>query len=224
MQIDKIKEISGFAQQIPIGSLGGWLRPSKESFARVSAGYLLADQARIQMLSEQISRPGKLLCGVSWSSKNAKIGGHKSLSLAQMLVPLKGEGLHFVNLQYGDTQQEREALYSEHGIEVQDVSQVDNYHDIEGLAALIVACDVVVTTSNTTAHLAGALGKPTLLLLPFGRGQLWYWSHRGRQEGAQGCSAWYPSIRFYQQERPGDWGQALSQVRFDLENKPWVSA
>ena len=138
-------------------------------------------------------------------------------------MPLQSEGLHFVNLQYGDTHQERQALQCEYGIEVQEVSQVDNYHDIDGLAALIDACDVIVTTSNTTAHLAGALGKKTLLLLPFGRGQLWYWSHQGGQQGPQNQSAWYPSIQFYKQDTPADWSQPLSQIKAELEKRTWVS-
>ena len=58
----------------------------------------------------------------------------------------------------------------------------------ESTPALIRACDVVVTISNTTAHLADALGKPTLLMLPTGVARHWYW-HEGRSD-----SPWYPTI------------------------------
>ena len=53
-------------------------------------------------------------------------------------------------------------------------------------AALIQAVDIVITISNSTAHLAGALGKPTLLLLPSGKGQLWYWTE------VDSHIPWYP--------------------------------
>jgi ADP-heptose:LPS heptosyltransferase len=147
---------------------------------------------------------------VSWSSSRKTIGAQKSISLARMLTPLACEDLHFVNLQYGDTSAERLALQTQQGIEVQHLDEVDNFHDLDGLAALIQACDVVITTSNTTAHLAGALGKETLLLLPQGKGRLWYWHEH------QGHNPWYPSLRSFEQDRPGDWALPLAAVKNHL--------
>jgi ADP-heptose:LPS heptosyltransferase len=186
------------------------LRPTKESFEKVKSPYLVADAARVQELRQLVRRPGKRICGVSWSSKREEIGQGKSISLAQMLEPLASDALHFVNLQYGDTAEERAALLRERGIEVQSVDQVDNFNDIDGLAALIEACDVVVTTSNTTVHLAGALGKDTLLLLPRGRSRLWYWGHD------QIRSIWYPPVRIYAQEKIGDWQSPLTEIKHYL--------
>jgi ADP-heptose:LPS heptosyltransferase len=78
---------------------------------------------------------------------------------------------------------------------------------------LIEACDVVVTTSNTTVHLAGALGKDTLLLLPRGRSRLWYWGHD------QIRSIWYPPVRIYAQEKIGDWQSPLAGIKAYLEGE-----
>ena len=83
--------------------------------------------------------------------------------------------------------------------------------NLDGLAALIAACDVVVTVSNTTAHLAGALGVPTLLMLPYSRGSLWYW-HEGRDD-----SPWYPSIRIVRQRSPGDWDDVVRRVVVEVQ-------
>jgi len=214
MNIEQLKEAAGFEEQIPIGSLPRLFRPNRESFARVKSPYLLADAARVQELRQLVQHPGKRVCGVSWSSKREELGPGKSVSLAQMLGPLaSSDALHFVNLQYGDTTEERSALQRDLGIEVQAVEEVDNFHDIDGLAALIEACDVVVTTSNTTAHLAGALGKQTLLLLPLGRSRLWYWGHE------QDRSIWYPSIRTFAQEKIGDWQHPLAGIKQYLENE-----
>jgi len=213
MDIEQLKGASGFEEQMPIGSLPRLFRPSKESFGRVKSPYLVADTARVQELRQLVQRPGRGVCGVSWSSKREEIGQGKSISLAQMLGPLASGALHFVNLQYGDTAEERSALQRDLGIEVQAVEEVDNFHDIDGLAALIEACDVVVTTSNTTAHLAGALGKQTLLLLPLGRSRLWYWGHE------QDRSIWYPSIRTFAQEKIGDWQHPLAGIKQYLENE-----
>jgi len=213
VDIGQLNDASGFEEQIAIGSLPRLFRPNKESFDRVKSPYLVADAVRVQELREVVGRAGKRVCGVSWLSKREDIGQGKSIDLAQMLVPLADAGLHFVNLQYGDTQKECEALGREHGIELQNVAEVDNFADIDGLAALIQACDVVITTSNTTVHLAGALGKDTLLLVPGGRSRLWYWGQD------QVRSIWYPTVRIYGQEKIGDWQPPLAQIKADLESE-----
>ena len=121
------------------------------------------------------------------------------------------KGVQFVDLQYGDTAAEREAAQAATGIEVRQVDTVNNREDIDGLAALISACDVVVTISNTTAHLAGALSKPTLLMLPTGVARHWYW-HEGRSD-----SPWYPSMRIFRQRTMGDWQPVFGEVREALQ-------
>jgi hypothetical protein len=77
---------------------------------------------------------------------------------AQLHPLLSLKGFRFVNLQYDS------------GIDVTpamtEVESIDKWNDLDGLAALIAACDLVVTTSNTVAHLAGALGVRVLLMLP----------------------------------------------------------
>lgn len=202
-----------FSEQLPLGSLPRYFRPSLASFATAHHPFLQADPARTAALRERLAQPGRLICGVSWSSNRQSIGRHKSISLEQMLMPLATDLLHFVDLQYGDTAAEREALRTQRGISVQHLDDIDSFSDIDGLAALIQACDVVITTSNTTAHLAGALGKETLLLLPRGRGRLWYWSDY------DGCNPWYPTVRSFAQVKPGQWTQPLEQLSQQLQGR-----
>ena len=71
--------------------------------------------------------------------------------------------------------------------------------------------DAVVTVSNTTAHVAGALGIPTLLLLPFGRGRHWYWLRSFKD-----CP-WYASVRYFSQDPDGTWDAALAGCRKALD-------
>ena len=59
------------------------------------------------------------------------------------------------------------SLQRDTGIEIIQCGSVDNREDLDGLAALIELCDLVVSTSNVTIHLAGALGKETWVLLPY---------------------------------------------------------
>lgn len=202
----QVNDTMDFAEHLPLGSLPRLFRPALESFAQARHPFLRADPQRAEALRKKMERGGRLICGVSWSSARKVIGKHKSISLEQMLLPLAASGLHFVDLQYGDTADERKSLKMRHGIEVQKVEEIDNFNDIDGLAALIQACDLVISTSNSTAHLAGALGKETLLLLPSGKKKIWYWTE------FEGHNPWYPSIRSFAQTTPGEWLQPIEQL------------
>ena len=80
--------------------------------------------------------------------------------------------------------------------------------DMEATAALVAAADLVVTVDTMIAHLAGAMGKPTCLLLRADPD--WRWAPDRRD------SAWYPTIRLYVQSTPGDWSAVLAAVLADL--------
>ena len=199
-----------YAAQIYMGSLGQYLRRDMGTLSNAPRGYLRACEVRTAELRSGLRRDHRLLCGLSWSSSNADIGGEKSLRLQQLAPLLALENIDFVDLQYGDTTAEREVIRISTGRNLQSAAGIDNFNDIDGLAALISACDVVVTVSNTTAHLAAALGKPVFVMLPVGSGLLWYW-HDGRSD-----SPWYPSARLYRQERRGDWAALVERVSADL--------
>src|SRR5581483_3958702 len=160
--------------QIDIGSLGLHLRRDASAFPMRSGGYLRCDPVLAAQLRARLA-DGRLLVGLSWNSRNPKFEAAKSVSLADYAPLLRLPGCRFVDLQYGDTRAERAAATRDVGVIVEHIDDVDNTNDIDSLAALIGACDVVVTVSNTTAHLAGALGKPTFVLVPFGRGRMWFW-------------------------------------------------
>jgi len=120
----------------------------------------------------------------------------------------------FIDLQYGDTTDERAHLASTTGIEVRRIEAIDNLRDLDGLAALIEACDVIVTISNTTAHLAGALGKTVFLMLPRSVGRFWCW------QAERSDALWYPNVRIFRQAVDGDWSDVLNEVRNALTALP----
>ena len=95
------------------------------------------------------------------------------------------------------------------GIKIIQCGSVDNREDLDGLAALIEACDLVVSTSNVTIHLAGALGKDGFVLLPYIHN---FWWLRDRDD-----SVWYPSIKIYRQKKFQEWKLALGVVKDDLK-------
>lgn len=186
-----------YETQIPMGSLGSHFRRSEADFVNRKARYITPDAARVEGFRRKLNAGGRRVVGLSWISKNRKLGKSKSLSLEDLQPILAMKDCVFVDLQYGDTTEERANFLQHHGVEVKRLGDVDTFHDIDGLCALIDACDVVVSVSNTTVHLAGALGKRTMLMLPFGLGKLWYW-HDGQTH-----SQWYPSVEILRASEPG---------------------
>jgi hypothetical protein len=81
--------------------------------------------------------------------------------------------------------------------------------DIGATASLITGAALVITVDTIIAHLAGALGTPTWVLLKHDCD--WRWDPGAR------TSPWYPTVRLYAQQRSGDWQSVINMVRSDLE-------
>ena len=75
------------------------------------------------------------------------------------------EGIRFVDLQYGDTADERAEFERETGTLIIHDDAIDQMADVDAFAAQVAAMDLVISVSNTTVHLSGALGVPTWVLL-----------------------------------------------------------
>jgi ADP-heptose:LPS heptosyltransferase len=186
------------------------LRPSFGAFPR-HHGFLKPDAARAKSLAARLgARGAEKVIGISWTSSNREFGDRKSTALADWIEVLRVPGVRFINLQYGDTARERNELRKRHGHEIGHLDDIDLYRDLESLAALCAACDLVITVSNVTAHMAGALGRPVWQLTPKGLGRLWYW-FSGRED-----SPWYPSMRIFNQRTLGNWQDVLGRVALEL--------
>lgn len=195
---------------IPIGNLGKFFRNSISDFDSQPRSYLKPDDNETQALRNKIKKNQKKICGISWASKNIEVGIHKSISLEELLPILSIPNITFINLQYGDTKKEVDDIKIKHGIEIQSINELDNFHNLDGLTNLVSACDYIITSSNVTAHIAGALGKETYLLAPFSHGKIWYWG-----ENEQTC-LWYPSIQIYRSVNAGLWSQPINLLKNKL--------
>ena len=187
--------ISGdYAAQAAIGDLGHILQLDVERIARRRYPYLFADAARTARLRAANDVPeGNIVCGLSWRSGNKKAGGDRSIALSDLAPLLAVPGMTFVNLQYGDVAAEVESARAQSGADLRIIPDVDVFGDIDGLLALIDLCDVVVTIDNLTAHLAGAIGKDAVVLVPRVAGSIGIGAGNARACGIQACSCFISS-------------------------------
>ena len=86
-------------------------------------------------------------------------------------------------------------------------------NDIDGLASLIEACDFVITISNVTAHIAGAINKKTYLLLSSNCGKIWYWGN------TESNSLWYPSIDKFKDDETLSWAKPIESLLLKLTHE-----
>jgi tetratricopeptide (TPR) repeat protein len=199
--------------QCSLMDLGRWMRRSSGDFeARPSS--IKADVTRMQKRAENNSLENDefLKVGIAWRSLNIPTAAEKSLTLDSMRAILAVPGIKFVSLQYGTVEKEIETLRSATGLSVDYESSVDPIADLDGHLAQIASLDLVISTSNTAAHAAGALGVPTWVLLhhTIGEGLYWPWLTERTD-----CP-WYRSAILYRQPKRGDWATPIAKVAIDL--------
>jgi tetratricopeptide (TPR) repeat protein len=207
----KIFELE-YDSHIPIGSLPLHFRPSLKSFEKTSGRYLQHNAELTKKIKNKLQKDDKReIYGISWRGGSLKhtVNKNKSIELESLVKIFNHEKVQLVSLQYGDTSQELTTLAKNHGINVISVNEICNLQDIDGLASLICACDQVVSMDNTTVFLAGALGRPTNVLVPFTSD--WRWGPNLRQ------SYWHSSLRQYKQKKVHDWSYPLKHLKMDLD-------
>ena len=207
-----------YDEHMPIGQLAEIFCKSKEDFANLNSNYVFSEVRKVEQLKTKIPQNRKKTIGISWRSKNDQKGLSRSISLHELIASLTGHGTdtfeadkyNIVNLQYGALPEELESVRSFIGTQVLSLNEVDNFLDMDGLAALIECCDLVISIDNSTVHLSGALGKETWVLLPYSCD--WRWGLETQK------SVWYPSLRLFRQTSFGDWTSVLRSVQLELKN------
>ena len=198
-----------FNYHLPMGSLPRLFRSSEEDFSKTRESYLKADMERVEVLRKELGVEGKKVIGISWRSFSPINVERKSMDLEQFGRMFDGLDVVLLNLQYGDVNEEIRAFTKETGIEVLQCSSVNLKEDLDGLGALIALCDLVVSTSNVTIHMAGALGKEAWVLLPFAA-SFWWLIERTD-------SLWYPTVKLYRQKSLQDWSEILKNIEAQLK-------
>lgn len=201
---------SDFNKQIAIGSLQKHFRNELGDFAKASPGWLKADTHRTAALREMLrdSHSDKII-GISWFTNSpGTLAQKRNIPLEILAEFLKRVPGKYVSLQYGHKAEEILKVRNQNNFYISIVDEIDLYNDLDGLAALISACDTVISIDNLTAHLAGALGVDTRILLPEVAEERWGLTSSD--------SYWYDQLTLYRQDGKNDWFSQLNRLAQEL--------
>lgn len=196
-----------FDYQLPLCSLGRYFRKEIINFKVEKPLLKIKNKLKLQ-------KKKKYRCGVSWKSKGGLKSEKKNIGINFLHDIFKLDNIEFFDIQYTEDDEDNIKFKEQNNINFEKPKNLDTYNDIYGLLQFIDSCDFIISTSNTNAHLAAALGKPTLLLLPKEYGRLWYWD-----SDDDGKNLWYPSIYKFNQIIQGDWSHPISQLVEFIKNK-----
>jgi hypothetical protein len=140
-----------------------------------------------------------------WSGERSHDNdSNRSLRLETLLPLLQMPDATFVSLQH-EVRDEDAGLLQQQPAVVHVGDRLRDFADTAGVVSLL---DAVISADTAVAHLAGAMGKPLLLLLPFGADFRWL---RERDD-----SPWYPTARLFRQPEFGDWTSVIETLRREL--------
>ena len=182
----KNSKISEFDNVIYAGSMIKFFRKRKTDFD--ISNYLLARNDIIDKYKEKLSNyKQKLKIGISWKSVINIYGSLKSLSIKDFETLFTSDRV-IINLQYGSIENDKKYLSSQDKY-LKIFDDLDLFNDIESCMGLLKNLDLFITVSNSTAHFAGALGIPTILICPKKSSTYFYWNTRSQS------SIWYKNIK-----------------------------
>jgi len=173
----------------------------------VKDSYIKANPVKVNNYKEKIFNTDKFKIGIVWGAGNKidRLAEQKDTSLKYFLKLSNMSDTQLYSLQKGAD-----------SLELKDYQQSANiidlgatFNDFSDTAAAIENLDVLVSIDTGVAHLAGAMGKKVLLMLPFFAD--WRWLANTDN------NLWYESMKLYRQKEPGNWQEVIDRVYEDLK-------
>jgi tetratricopeptide (TPR) repeat protein len=166
--------------------------------------YLMPRRPLVERWAHSLAGDSRLKVGLVWGgNKEHKGDRRRSIGLARLAPLLAIEGIVWHSLQVGERAAELAALPVGTVIDLSP-----RLKDFAETAGAIMNLDLVIAVDTSVAHLAGALGKPAWVMLPFSPDWRWLLERED--------SPWYPTLRLYRQSAPGDWDTVVARVAGDL--------
>ncbi len=162
-----------------------------------------AEDRRISWES-RLGPRNRLRVGLVWSGNAGHINDHnRSMPLRELTGILDVDAM-FVSLQKDLRDQDREVLAGANIID-----PTDSLSDFGETSALVSCLDLVISVDTSVAHLAGGLGRPVWILLPYSPDYRWLYKRED--------SPWYPTARLFRQTEQREWSSVVEQVRSELD-------
>ena len=196
--------VEGAEAWAPMGQMVRRFRGSVAAFPDRHEGFLRADPERVEHWRRTLAEaaPGPKV-GVLWKSLRMDASRVRFFSpFEQWASVLATPGVTFVNLQYGDCDEELARARDELGVELWRPPGIDLKDDLDDLAALTCALDLTVGPANATTNIAAACGAPVWLISTPGA-----WPRLGTER-----YPWYPQIRVFVRAAAGDWSGVMGEV------------
>lgn len=191
--------------QAPLMSLAHAFKTTINSVP-FSSGYLKADSKKVDIFKQELTKYKQPKIGIAWSGKAGHKNDHnRSIALSEFIKMLTQE-LDYFCLQKDMSEADEAVLNSSNNI----YNPLDDFCDFNDTAALCENMDLVITVDTSIAHLAGALGKNTWLLLPYAPD--WRWGLTSDK------SVWYDSITIFRQNKTRNWDFVFSNIASKLKS------
>ena len=190
-------KINNFDYIIYAGSLGKYFRNDLNSFSQNPYIKSLENYKDLE-LDNILNETQGLKIGISWKSLKNRYSSEKSLSLEDFENIFKINNSIVFNLQYGDVKADLKSFTKKQNYKIITLESLDLFNNFSGLANLLKNLDLFVTVSNSTAHLAGALGVKTILIKPANHASFHYWNYE------DGKTPWYKSVNIISKENLKD--------------------
>jgi len=166
--------------------------------------YLSADPQRIAKWRQWLAGLPRPLVALVWAGRPTHFNDvNRSLTLAQ-LAPLARPDVTFLSIQKGPA----EVQASAPPVGMPLVSLSDEIGDFEDTAAILSIADLLISVDSSPVHLAGALGRPVWVMLPFVPDWRWLLERHD--------TPWYPATRLFRQASRGDWGSVMAAMATEL--------
>jgi tetratricopeptide (TPR) repeat protein len=175
--------------------------PSPQSYLSVS------DEHRVRAWNERLGPRDKLRVGLVWSGNPNHVDDHNRSIPLRTFSGMLGANAAYISLQKDPKSEDKAALQELPG--VSDLTS--HFADFVETAALISCLDLVITVDTSVAHLAGALGCPTWMLLSYTPDYRWLLERDD--------SPWYPTMRLFRQGETRQWQEVIDRVRHELEEQ-----
>lgn len=199
----------------PIANACRSFRTRFEDFAE--GAFLTADEELVEQFRAQLAGFGPgLKVGLLWKSLKMTAKRTKFFSGFEAWKPvLTLPGIEFVNLQYGDVAAELARAKTEFGVTIHQPEGLDLKDDLDHVAALGTACDLVVGPMNATINLTAASGGRAIVI----QNQRRTWVNMGQDR-----LPWYPQIEVVYSDAFGNWGSLMDSLAARLSREARAAA